>query len=342
MKKATVLLVITFVMMFCFVGCKAEKDLKVNKIEQLEVWCAMENEADIYHIRYPHYYCKIHSETSKCSIYDFENAIARENLSEEDYIYLTDYVMNLESSDHDAEDIGTYRIYLHYYDENGVKQSKAVYGYNDFPEGWSEFISRVNTICGDEYLSCEGDIVEVTPEFLTDKFDVTDEDVKEGTLADVIEQNKLDIFEVTESGFNMEFQLEKYYAGIKEDAIAPFRPTQLDMVDCTSEEYNAFIEEYLSELGGEWEELESDQQHLRYFHSTTDARYFYIGKSADLGLLDVEYDDVYGYYNIFLDAHMEDMSIRTDFYYSINHKFILVDVSDTDMLLAYIGVGAGE
>lgn len=37
---------------------------------------------------------------------------------------------------------------------------------------------------------------------------------------------------------------------------------------------------------------------------------------------------------------MEDMTYTVEFYYSSDHKFILVDVSDTDMILTYIGIGA--
>ena len=342
MKKTAVIFTILFAVVFLFMGCKDEKDLPTNQIRQLEVWSAIENEQDIYHLKYPYCYYAIDDKTLECSRYEFENAIPVGNLSEEDYIYLTEYIMNLEDISHDADDIETYRISLYYYDENGVEQWKSIWGYNEFPEGWSEFISCVNTICGEDYLSLTGDIVEVTPRFLASNFRVTDEEVKEGTLADVIKQNDLDIYDVSEIGFDMDSELEQYYADIMEEYIAPFRPVQLELTDCTQEEYDAFIELYLDELGGDWEELKSDQPNFRYFRSTIDSKYFYIGKSMDLEMMELEFDDTYGYYKILLNAHIEDMIYGTDFYYNNNSKFILVDVSDTDMILTYIDIGAEE
>lgn len=170
MKKTAVIFIITFLLSVFLIGCKEEKVGPNSQIYQLEVYNAIESSSDIYHLKYPHYYYMIDDETAKCSIYDFDNVTARENLSEEDYIYLTEYIMNLEDETPDRDDVKAYRIYLHYYDENGEEHSKSVFGYNDFPEGWSEFITRVNKICGGDYLSSTGDIVEVTPEFLTDKF----------------------------------------------------------------------------------------------------------------------------------------------------------------------------
>ena len=92
----------------------------------------------------------------------------------------------------------------------------------------------------------------MTPRFLTEAFGVAETDVREGTLQDVIDVEKLDMIKVTDS-FRMEDALSGYYAAIKEPLIAPHRPTELISVESTQEEYNAFWTLFLTGWkGAKW------------------------------------------------------------------------------------------
>lgn len=44
----------------------------------------------------------------------------------------------------------------------------SAWGWDEFPEDWGEFIDYMNGLCGGEYLRSEGEVVEVTPELLTE------------------------------------------------------------------------------------------------------------------------------------------------------------------------------
>ncbi len=344
MKKKKVFLIIAsiviivFVCVVFFIVKDHRENLKINEINQLEVYSAMGKDSSIFHIRYPYKFYTIDGYEGRCRSYDLQNSILREEISEEEFKYFVEYVTNLEKEYPTEDAVVAYRINFIYYDEKGEEHQEVITGYDDFPEDWGTFIEHVNTICGYNYLSTTGDIVKLTPDFLMKRFNVRDSDVREGTLADVIEDNQLDLFDVSDYGFDINEEFDKYYAGLKENQIEPYRPVELYSVDSTQEEYDAFIKEYLNAIGGQWQERESDQEYLRYFYSTTDDRYFYIGRSADLSQMNV--DDRYEYYCLALDLHMENMAYKADFYYSANYKYILVDATDTDMTLAFAGVEA--
>ena len=187
--------------------------------------------------------------------------------------------------------------------------------------------------------------MEVTPQLLTDLYGVTDDDVRGGTLQDFIEHNEYNMVDLTDHVLYMENELRDYYADMKETLIAPYRPYEIESVESTEEEYDAFMEDFLGRLDGEWEERESGQNYLRFYINTQNGDEFYIGKTSDLENMwlspPADEDD---YYRIELDAHMEEMIFSSDFFYSPDKKFIMVNslgggVEDaTDIVLEFVGV----
>ena len=110
--------------------------------------------------------------------------------------------------------------------ENGEDKDISALGYDTFPEGFEEFIEKCNEIAGGNYLTTGESLQELSPEFLTEVFGVTDEDVKGGNLQDVIDTLELNMYEVTRV-FSMREKLDAYYATTKEEELAPFRPVEL-------------------------------------------------------------------------------------------------------------------
>lgn len=315
---------------------------KKNTIEKLEVWSAAPNKEHIYHVDYPyHFYCYSSDSGGKIrgSLEDLENCVPIKEMTEEEYTFFIDYITALPKQEEAEDSTIAYCIYIRYYDENGERQSGYYRGYEAFPKDWETFITRYNGICGGAYLTTGTEIQEVTPSLLTEIFGVTDDDVKDGTLQDVIDTQELDIVKITEL-FNMETAIDAYYASTKEDLLLPYRPVDLKSVESSAEEYDAFVKEYLDALGTDiWEETESDQKHLRHLDNKTDySTWLYIGRTTDLEQLQLSppaRDD--GYYMINLDAHMEGMIYSADFIYSADGKYFLVyDVNDPDILLPFV------
>ncbi|MBQ8596251.1 MAG: hypothetical protein IJ409_00540, partial [Lachnospiraceae bacterium] len=341
--KVYVLFIMVCVLMLT--GCREAGSVNdrqktpVSMLYGLEVWSFAENELHAYHLRWPHdYYALSKEEGGRGMLLDLEDAKERSEITAEEYTYFVEYVNHLQEEPRQEDSVLSYRIILNYYDENGEKQYKGVIGYDTFPEGWEEFVEKCNEISGGNYLAAGDSVQEVTPEFLTEVFGVTDDDVRGGTLQDVIDVQGLDMFDVT-GLFRMSSELEAFYASTKEEQVAPFRPKQIEEAESTQEEYDAFVEAYIRGLESGWEEVESDQDYLRYFRNKELNRYFYIGRSTDLKNMSLMEPSVQGEtYGIMLDAHMEGMTFGMNFVYSKDKKFVLLyDWNDPDLILPFVG-----
>nr|MBQ8253710.1 hypothetical protein [Lachnospiraceae bacterium] len=298
------------------------------------------NDEWIYHVNYPHYYYGFNrQDIGSTAIYDFSQAIPVDMVPQKDFEFLRDYVLGLSEEEKQEGDTLAYAILLHYYDENGETEMVYVEGYDAFPEGFDTFVERVNKVCGANYLTGSGSLQEVTPEFLHEVWGVTDDDVPGGTLADLIEQEEIDMKKLTED-FHMESALYSFYAGQKEAIIAPYRATELCEAGSTEEEYDKFIasfERELSEKGYELKESAGEAQDQDYMVRYGD---FYIAKTSDFSKMTIKEPEYEGdNYHIVLDAHMEGMTMSADFIYSRDGKFILIDCNDVDIQEAFVTCG---
>lgn len=357
LKRSSI--ICSLILMLLFVGCGLKKDgndfgEKSKEVEsfvekpeeygkdtllKLEVYSAAENDSHIYHAGYnpSGYYGSVHKnpKTNKAingatTFIELENAKSDDpesdnRITPEEVTYFIKYVSALPEEPVRGENI-SYWIWCNYIDAYGIKHYLTRYGYDEFPEDWDIFIDRYNEILGDDYLTGSGNVVAVTPEFLTELFGVTDEDVKEGTLQDVIDSQKLNIMRVT-GQFYMKEVLKCYYSSLEGDILAPYQPVELIAVDSTEEEYNAFLEEYLQKLGLDMSaEVESDQGDCFRRFRINDEFEFYTARTVDLGQLPVvQSRDGWSSWHYFLrmDAHMEGMSYGQDFIYSADFKYIL-------------------
>lgn len=345
MKKLTSMAIVLFSLVL-LAGCKSSgqnASQKTNQIYNLNIVSAVENEDMIYHVWYPDTYYAFDQANMKCAGYKMSNATQPENMDMTDFTYITEYVENLPENNNFSSNKVAYKITMNYYDASGKSHSVFVKGYDELPDGWNDFIDKVNQICGDTYLAGEGEIATVTPEFLQQAFGVTDEDVYIGTLEDLIIDGKLELDDVADFDFNMRNELDSYYADRLEPVIKPYRPTALTMQNSTAEEYDLFVDALLNELGGDWEETDSEQAYLRMFQSADLGMYFYLGRSADLDKIPV--NTVGKYYRIDLDTHMEYMINSVDYYYSADQKFILLSgggssVEESGVIIKFIYLDA--
>lgn len=350
MKKTFTLITIILTIFLLLTGCgvnssqtgkeqeRADAGTGQLQLKSLEVYSNAVNPAQIYHVKYPYYYYAFTSYVDgsiRVEHLDFPDVIKPSELSGEDDVeYFVEYVKNL-PEDQEGDDY-SYYIICRYIDADGNEERVYRRGYDVFPEGWDEFIAKYNEICGGEYLFTGDQIQTVTPEFLTEVFGVTDEDVKEGTLQDVIDVRMLDMIEIAGS-FRIEDALNGYYAEIKEQLIEPYRPRELITVDSTQEEYDAFLNTFFDKIGeGQVTELDSDQDYFRYFSLSESGKNFYTAKTSDLDKLPTAKRDFDDYYFLELDAHMEDMIMTADFIYSRDGKFILAPMDcGTDIMIAF-------
>ena len=317
---------------------KEPTETNIPWLYSLEVYSNAVNPENIYHAAYPYCFYGFTSdrdgnrETGRFDLAD-RTEIKELMQEEESFQYFIRYVEGLPENQ-EGKDL-SYHIRCRYVDEEGKEHNISRWGYDSFPEGWDEFIEQYNRIWGGGYLFSGNQIQTVTPEFLTEAFGVTDADVREGNLQDMIDVMALDMITVTDF-FQMNDALTGYYAAIKEPLIEPHRPGELVSVESTQEEYDAFLDSFFDKLGDcRVEEVDSDQDYFRYFYLPDTGKHFYTAQTSDLDHLPT-WKRSHDYYILELDAHMEGMSIGADFIYSADCKFILVPLDcDTDITIAF-------
>ncbi len=307
------------------------------KIRSLEVYSAAENDAQIYHANYPYYFYAFTADGEKykkSGLFNLNEPVRNASLSQDDIRYFIEYISALSEDGSQEGNNISYYVRLHYTDESGEDVYLYDRGYDTFPNGWEEFIDHYNQILGGEYLAGSGEVVAITPEFLTETFGVSDEDVRSGTLQDVIDTMELDLLECT-GLFYIDEMLDGYYVKVNEEAMEPYRPKELISKESTLEEYDAFVEKYLEVLG--WDpsmEMDSGQDGFRYFYNKDIA--FYIARTADMDMLPIVEGNNGSYYTMELDAHMEGMTMCMDFYYNGDYKYLIIPSAvDPDMILAF-------
>ncbi len=301
-------------------------------IQSLQVWCYTENDENIYHINYPSYYYAItQAGGGRCIAYNMENAISPADMSVKDFNYIVDYIESLpdtfesisEAKEHTDDLYSTYYISLKYISESGELKEVYMSGYNKFPNGWNQFINRVNKVSGDDYLSGRGKVIRFSDELLTELFGVTDEDVREGTLQDVIDYRLLDLNDITKT-FSMQEYIEVYNVSVHEDWLEPYMPYEIVETESTEEEFDAFINELLYRIEDPaWVEMISNKPSLRYFENLETGQCFFIGRTTDFDKMELTepYSEDYPLWGI-VWADIGMITLEMDFVYSPCGKYI--------------------
>lgn len=84
-----------------------------------------------------------------------------------------------EQANTNKEDGFTYFVRVEYAKKKGIGQTH-VFGYGDFPEGWSEYIQTVNQICKTDYLREEPVAAHLSGEWFTETYGISEKDLPEG------------------------------------------------------------------------------------------------------------------------------------------------------------------
>ena len=298
------------------------KKNRANTINYLQVISCVKNDRNIYKIRYPECYYSLHKDDMVCEKIELTNPIDTKAVSDEDFEYIIKYIDSIPSYlDEDLTGYESFVIYISYYDEEGDLQNKSVNGYSQLPDGWAEFIDCVNYLCGDSYLCGEGEVIGVTPEFLTEIFGLVDENLVSGTVEELIEINQLGMDDIASEDFDMFEQIGLYY----DSKIQKYLSFEVKSVDSTKEEYDAFVDALLNELGEDWREGNGGDGRFRYLADMSYTELF-IGKTEDLSSMNIRgYDGVYDKKIYCIEMIDGEFVCYYPFIYSKDGKFLLID-----------------
>lgn len=204
--KKRLLFIILTLLILILSGCKKNKDItSINTtltdqndlpahtivITNIIIDTAEANPDNIWRVNWPDgYYSQGISRTA------FDNI---QNMAEDDPLFIYNFINGLpDITDVKPDNVYLGEIFLTYDIIDGDKSSSSMLTkaiYDKYPEGYSDFIAIINRICGGDrqYLCMNKAPQEITPEYVTYRTGLTDNDVKNGTLQDVIDVMKLDI-----------------------------------------------------------------------------------------------------------------------------------------------------
>lgn len=155
---------------------------KTLKIEKIVIITAEENPDNIWKLEWPDNY--------NCGSDTLRFADACEEISKEDRDFLLKYC-----NSHQNTSAGDFLCYISISTIDGKNhsgQSLSIYG--EYPEDFDEFEEVINRICGSDkkYLSSNGNPQEITPEFFTAVTGITDDDIDNGTVPELIDHVGID------------------------------------------------------------------------------------------------------------------------------------------------------
>ena len=179
-----------------------------TEIRGITVMTAEENSENIWYINWPGYYV---SGTEYVQLKD--KAL---ELTGDETEYILSYINSFPEVPENADDSECIcRIWVTIVDE---KSNRSLIGsvYGDYPEGTDRFCQIINRVCGGdkEFLCANGNMQEMTDEYFTAITGYTDDDIKGGTIRDVVEHlslvNTVQCYPYFLKNWNYEYILDNY------------------------------------------------------------------------------------------------------------------------------------
>lgn len=251
-------LIIPVILILALAGCssatpgksstgKSQENPKDIKIDSISVSSAEINDENIWKTVWPSGYYQ-----------DAKNLILFDNsreMTEKEKEYLFNYVNNLpECTTTDSDRVYLGEISLLFSSGKDYKKHEIMrtkYIYNEYPEGYDEFINTMNKLCGGDktYLSMNKNLIEVTPELFTFRTGINDNSVYGGTVQDYIDFYHIDAYEINHINTSDVRKRCTYFSIVK------LLPYEFSREPSTEEEWYAFACRLADELGIDHEKI---------------------------------------------------------------------------------------
>lgn len=236
--------IIASFIIFClsFTGCNSsdpEKKVKKGKyvISEIAMESCVENEDGVWKVNWPDCY---YVDTSRVQL-----SKAKE-LTEEQRDFVYEFVNSLPTATEGKDCLCLLYVNIRNSDDGSFLTTTGVkYIYDSYPEGYDEFVSIFNEVCGGdrEYITTNTEIPELTTEFVTARTGVTDMTVREGTVQEMLEHLHIDsVAKFNKYSFDLYDYANDYY-------IKKYLPYEIQTAPGTDEECLEYARRLAAELG---------------------------------------------------------------------------------------------
>lgn len=333
-KIKIVLLLLILILCSCGVG-EEEWD-NCHKLKQITVYTAAKNPDNICIVSYPHNYVTNGSWKSM-----EETVVSVDELSKEDGQYLWNYIVGLEMPDY----MNDYELYMNdykgmyeghvftcammitYEDSWGNERYISRYCFDTFPEGWKDFVGKVNEVCGDELLTTGTELQEMNPEYLKEVTGITEAEYYPMTLQEIIDILNLDMFDFAVDNRGM---MDSYE--INDMLTIKYLPREIKNVESTPQEFGQFVSAFVRDNFGT---AAFDDLDIQYFDRVSycsmeiddEKVYFFRSccindESTNPWIHKTTHRDGFQYY-MWMET-VGDMTWNENFYYNADGKYGMV------------------
>lgn len=317
----------------CIIGIEDENCHKVKKIT---VYTAAENPENICIVSCPYNYMAGGEWKSM-----EETALKAEKFSKEDARFIWKYIVDLETPEY-MEDYELYMddykalyeghtficaVRLEYEDSLGNGYSIDRFCFDTYPDGFREFVSEFNGVCGAEYLTDNTKVQKITPEYLKEVTEITEDVFSPMGLEEVIETLDLDMFDLAVDNRGL---LDAYE--LIEMMTTKYLPREIQNEESTVQEFGHFVSAFVRDNFGKSAFDDLDVQYfdnVSYCRMRIDGRIVYFFRSCcinddstDPWIHKTTYRDQFDYY-MWMETDGE-MTWGQNFYYNADGKYGMV------------------
>jgi len=349
-KKISFVLLLLFVVIFTFAGCKKSKnDKKYERpktdenqvsIYDIELTVASKNDRHIYSAKYPYHYFYVDSVDHCVRLIDMSDEIEKLNkvISRDDFNLFKDFIDEQNKlQDENPKTDGTiaYSLRVSYYDEEGESRYISCSGYDEFPKELNSIIDKFNELSKANIFQYPDEVITDFNGFVYEEFGMEDAEYTKDEVQAMLEQNEYSFFWLMGHTQDMVSNMEGYYKQLERETIEELLPTQSRTGRNVSDaEFESFLNSFAEKLGDEWSVNANGigSVSLVDIAKTVGQRQerIYVGKTVDLENFDPEYERGI----LYLDAGMEGMTYTSEFMYDKSGNFFLCDFMDKDDFVA--------
>lgn len=210
------------------------------------------------------------------------------------------------------------------YDYGKSDHEELKYLFDEYPEGYEDFIKLLNEIDSEEPIIL-GEPMVMSADLIKKVTGFTDDMVTDGTIGDVLDKYRIDVFHfMNDSSSYKYFKIdsETYITDVFEYwPVFRVLPTEIKNVESTEEEFQAYVEELAKVLGAD----PSTVADYRLGGKTIAGQSLVVYQTCDIPK-DFEYSDTAPYHLVdhnYYDGGDMDQDERHTIFYSPDGKFAI-------------------
>lgn len=246
-------ILIAVLLTLCLAGCtdktgNEEAAVKMQSISDVRITTAEVEANGVWMLQWPSYV--FNDSRNNFTRLDADKVMAESELSDEEKEYLFNYVNELTDYSFARYERGmvikgegyeehTYlgSVKVFGTDEEGKAVSTCKLIFDEYPEGYEEYVALVNRLCGDTYITLGNEVNKMSPELYSQFTKIKDENVQGGTVEDFTTVSGVDMCSLYE-----DYNVARALTQAEDFGYFRLLPRKIRKEESTEEEFTEYVE----------------------------------------------------------------------------------------------------